>query len=389
MTQDVTKDFVSNFWDTAVMPTLKQYVSIPCKSQSFDANWQQSGFFDEAINLLTQWMRAQNLPGLQVETVRLENYAPCVYAEIPGHTGKTVMFYGHLDKMPEATGWREDLDPWKPVVEGDKLYGRGSVDNGYSLFSAITAIKCLQAQNLPHDRYVIVLECAEESGSIGFPHYLEYLKDRIDNPSLIVVLDAGGSDYERLWLTASLRGLLLGRLRVDLLKNSIHSGVGGGAVASTFRIARQLLNRIEDMYTGDILIKSANVEIPDDRTEQAKFMAKVLGDRIYEDFPMLEGCKLMHDVGHEVLLSRSWRPSLSVIGADGLPTLENAGNALRPFTTLMLGMRLPPCCEAQKVIQDLKQTLENEPPYGAKVSFTPTAAVDGWAAPKMRASMEI
>lgn len=388
MDPKITRNFVDQFWNSSVMPSLSQYISIPCKSPAFDANWQQTGFLDQAINLMIKWVKAQNIPGTEIETIRLENYAPCLYIEIPGNTDKTVMFYGHLDKMPEAEGWRDGLGPWMPVVEGHKLYGRGSVDDGYALFSAITAVKSLHEQNIAHDRYVFVFECAEESGSIGFPEYLECLKDRINNPNLIIVLDSGCSDCERLWITDSFRGNLTGKLRVDILPSGMHSGMAGGVVPSTFMIIRQLLDRIENAGNGKILIESANIKIPQERVEQAKFMAQILGDRVHKDFPVLEGGRLLADEPHELLLNCLWRPALSIVGAEGIPAIENAGNALRPFTTLVIGMRLPPHCDTKKVAKDVQQILESEPPYGAKVTYTPTMLLNGWAAPKMSERLE-
>jgi len=388
MNREENINFVDKFWDHQVIPNLSQYISIPCKAPFFDQNWRENGFFTQAINLVSQWVRNQNIPGTQIESICLSNHSPFLYIDIPGNSGKTTLFYGHLDKMPEATGWREDLGPWQPVVKDGKLYGRGSVDNGYSTFSAITAIKSLCEQNLVHDRFVFLLETAEECGSVGIEEYLEYFKKRIGMPSLVVILDTGCSDYDRLWLTDSLRGLLTGKLQVDILSAGIHSGVAGGVVPSTFRIIRNLLDRIEDSHTGKILVKNAYTDIPQEKVTRAKFMAQILGKKIYNDFSLLEGCSFEVSEPHELLLNRSWRPSLSVIGAAGIPSLELAGNLLRPSTTLLIGLRIPPYCKAAQLIEEIKSILESDPPYDAKVTFTPVVIMDGWAAPKMSERLE-
>src|SRR6202008_4891214 len=198
-----------------------------------------------------------------------------------GAGDRTVLLYGHLDKQPEMSGWREGYGPWEPLLENGKLYGRGSADDGYAVFAALSAIAALQAQGIAHSRCVGMIETCEESGSYDLPAYLEALAPRMGRVDFVIGLDSGCGDYERMWDTTSLRGLAGGVLRVDVLTEGVHSGDASGVVPSSFRIARQLLDRLEDEGSGRVLLKSAHVAIPDARVKQAQIAAQQLGDQVH------------------------------------------------------------------------------------------------------------
>jgi acetylornithine deacetylase/succinyl-diaminopimelate desuccinylase-like protein len=276
-------------------------------------------------------------------------------------------------------GWRDDLGPWKPVLEGDRLYGRGGADDGYSAFASLLAIEAAQRDGLSHARCVVLVEASEESGSPDLPPYLEALADRIGSPTLVLCLDSGCLDYERLWATTSLRGLADGVLRVEVLTEGVHSGEASGVVPSSFRILRQLLDRVEDSATGELLLPELNVETPPDRAAQAAATASDY--TIAEHFPFAGSTGPMSSDPTEQLLRRTWRPTLSVTGVAGIPDVGNAGNVLRPSTSLRLSVRLPPTCDSASALAALQRALTSDPPYGATVTFTDTHAADGWNAP--------
>jgi acetylornithine deacetylase/succinyl-diaminopimelate desuccinylase-like protein len=379
--------FVAETWDKSIVPALTEYIGIPNKSPAFDAEWKKNGHMDRAVELIAKWCKARPIPGLKLEVVRLKNdkgaeRTPVIFMEIPGQTSDTVLLYGHLDKQPEMTGWGEGLGPWKPVMRGDKLYGRGGADDGYSAFASLTAIEALERQKVPHARCVVMIEACEESGSYDLPAYVEHLATRIGTPSLIVCLDSGCGNYEQLWGTTSLRGLIGGDLTVEVLTEGVHSGDASGIVPSSFRILRELLARIDDTKTGAV-VKEFHVEIPPDRLAQAKLVAGVLKTEVYDKFPFVPGMKPMHDDLVELVLNRTWRPALSITGMDGIPATSSAGNVLRPKTVARLSFRLPPTMDADKAGARLKQILEANPPYGAKVSFHYEKSGTGWNAPTM------
>ncbi|WP_437548676.1 M20 family metallopeptidase [Sorangium sp. So ce327] len=368
-------------WEQEIVPALHDYIRIPNKSPAFDPAWRENGHMDRAASLIAAWCEAQPIPGLTVEVVRIGNRTPVILMEVPGTRDDTVLLYGHLDKQPEMTGWREGLGPWEPVREGDKLYGRGGADDGYSAFASLAALRLLHEQGIPHARCVILIEGCEESGSPDLPAYIDALAGRIGKPSLVVCLDSGCGNYDQLWTTTSLRGLLQGTLDVNILREGVHSGVGSGVVPSSFRILRQLLSRIEDERTGRVLVDALHVQIPEERAAQARAAADVLGESVVCELPWVKGaCPVTGDTA-ELLLNRTWRPALSVTGADGLPPIAGAGNVLRPFTRAKLSMRLPPRLDPRKAAAALKEALEKDPPYGAEVRFHVSEPSAGWDAP--------
>jgi acetylornithine deacetylase/succinyl-diaminopimelate desuccinylase-like protein len=378
---------VGEKWDDDIVPRLVEYIRIPNKSPMFDADWVAHGYMDAAVKLMEGWAKAQTIPGMVVDVVRLESRTPLIFIEIPAANGGSdddcVLLYGHLDKQPEMTGWDEDLGPWKPVIKGDRLYGRGGADDGYALFGSLAAILALQAQKVAHARCVILIEACEESGSYDLPAYVDHLADRIGMPSLVVCLDSGCANYDQLWCTTSLRGLAGGNLTVKVLSEGVHSGDASGIVASSFRILRQLLSRIEDEKSGRILLDGLYSDVPAERLDQAKQAAKVVGTAVYDKFPFLPGMVPMADDLTELVLNRTWRPALSVTGVDGMPALSSAGNVLRPFTAVKLSLRLPPTLDGKRAGELLKQTLERDPPYGAQVTLDLEKASTGWNAPAM------
>ena len=382
--------FVSGVWDDEIVPQLVEYIRIPNKSPMFDKDWVAHGYMDAAVKLMETWARSKlsQLPGATLEVVRLEGRTPLIYIEVPGEGDDTVMLYGHLDKQPEMTGWAEDLGPWKPVIKGDKLYGRGGADDGYAIFGSLTALLALHEQGIPHSRCVIMIEACEESGSYDLPHYVDHLAPRIGNPSLVVCLDSGCGNYDQLWLTTSLRGMTGGNLTVQVLEEGVHSGDASGVVPSSFRILRELLSRLEDPTTGQIKPKELYVEIPAQRVEQAKISAGVLGTDIFSKFPWVEGMQPVTDDLSELVLNRTWRPQLAVTGIGGMPALDSAGNVLRPETAVKLSLRVPPTLNGAKAGEFVKQLLEKDPPYGAKVSFEVEKDGSGWNAPALSPWLE-
>jgi acetylornithine deacetylase/succinyl-diaminopimelate desuccinylase-like protein len=349
----------------------------------FDAQWAEHGYMDQAVALMEAWARAQPIPGMQLEVVRLEGRTPLIFIDIPGQGEDCVLLYGHLDKQPEMTGWAEHLGPWKPVIEGDKLFGRGGADDGYAIFGSLAAILALQAQKIPHARCVVMIEACEESGSYDLPYYVDHLAERIGRPSLIVCLDSGCGNYDQMWLTTSLRGMTGGNLSVKVLEEGVHSGDASGVVPSSFRILRQVLSRLEDEDTGRILPAELHAEIPPQRLEQAKVSAGVLGNDIHSKFPMIKGMRPVSSDLTELVLNRTWRPALAITGVAGLPALDSAGNVLRPGTAVKLSLRLPPTADAARCGEFLKQLLERDPPYGASVTFNLEKAGSGWDAPAL------
>jgi acetylornithine deacetylase/succinyl-diaminopimelate desuccinylase-like protein len=384
----ITKAFVDQAWQESILPALADYVRIPNKSPMFDADWIAHGHMEKAVQLLHTWARKHAPPGSRIEILRLPKRTPLLMIDVPGTVDDCVLMYGHLDKQPEFSGWHEGLGPWEPVIRDGRLYGRGGADDGYALFASLTALNALRAQNIAHARCVVLIEASEESGSPDLEHHISALGDRLGRPSLVVCLDAECGNYEQLWCTTSLRGNLIGTLRVDVLTEGVHSGAASGVVPSSFRILRELLARIEDASSGACLIEEFNVAIPPERRQQATAVASVLGDTVVSKFPLLPGIRAVSNDPLELILNNTWRPTLSVTGADGIPATDAAGNVLRPYTALKLSYRLPPTVPAELATALLTRALTSNPPYDARVSFTVQSAMAGWNAPPLAPWLE-
>lgn len=387
MDHAVATELIESTWDKSITPSLIDYIRIPNKSPAFDPDWKKNGYMDEAVTLISDWCRANAIDDMALEVIQLEGRTPLIYIDVPGVGEDCVVLYGHLDKQPEMVGWHEGLGPWSPVLDGDRLYGRGGADDGYSAFASLTAIRAVRAAGGQHARCVVIIEACEESGSFDLPHYIDYLQDRIGTPSLVICLDSGCGNYDQLWCTTSLRGIVAGNLEVRVLDEGVHSGDASGIVPSSFRILRQLLDRIDDSTTGTILLDALKVEIPSQRLRQAEVVAQVLGEAVHDKFPW-RGDMRPAATGTEAVLNRSWRPALSVIGMEGLPALQDAGNVLRPMTTIKLSLRIPPMVDAEVASQALKSALEHDPPSGADVRFVAEKGAAGWNAPPLEAWLE-
>lgn len=377
--------YVDDVWSQSILGQLHEYISIPNVSEAFDPEWATHGHMQRAVELIRAWSSERSIIGLTVRVHEIEGRTPVIVMEVPAFGGgpvdDTVLLYGHLDKQPEMEGWREGLGPWTPVVEGDRLYGRGGADDGYSAFASLAAIEAAQAAGLPHARCVVLIEASEESGSPDLPAHLDALRDVVGSPSLVMCLDSGCIDEDHLWVTTSLRGLASCVLTVDVLTEGVHSGEASGVVPSSFRIVRRLLDRIEDSDTGRILVPTCHVDVPDDRMHEARATAGELSAPVGTHYPFVQGTRPMVDDPVEQILARTWRPTLSVIGADGLPPTGRAGNVLRPRTSIKLSLRLPPTCDADRALADVIETLQADPPYGARVTVSGGECADGWNAP--------
>ena len=388
-------DQVSRQWDADIVRQLTDYIAIPSKSPGFDPDWAAHGHIDTVLRNTAQWIEDQKVEGLTLEIVRLPGRTPVLFFEVAATRAasagsvQTVLMYGHLDKQPEFTGWRSDLGPWTPKYEDGKLYGRGAADDGYAAYASIAAVQALKAQKVPHPRIVGLIETCEESGSYDLLPYVDALRPRLGDVGLVICLDSGAGNYDQLWLTTSLRGLASGTLKVQILTEGVHSGDASGLVPSSFRIMRQVLDRLEDSKTGRLLPASFHCEVPADRAEQARATAAILGDEVYKRFPWAH-----YDCGGstafalptttepmQALINRTWTPTLSVTGAEGFPSLQDAGNVLRPYTAFKLSLRLPPLVDAAQAVQELKALLEDNAPYQARVTFEPGGAATGWNAP--------
>ena len=392
--------YVDSVWDDQIVPALTEYIAIPAKSPMFDADWKAHGYIDRVIADAAAWVERQHVAGLKLEVIRLDGRTPIIFFEVPSTRpggndagAETICLYGHLDKQPEFNGWKNGFGPWTPRYEDGKLYGRGGADDGYAVYASITAIQALDKQGIARPRCVGIIESCEESGSSDLPIYVDALKERLGKVGLVVCLDSGAGNYDQLWLTTSLRGVVSGTLKVEILTEGVHSGDASGLVPSSFRVLRQVLDRLEDSKTGRLLPESLHCAIPADRVEQAKATAEILGDEVWKRFPWAcgaDGALTLPTTTDPVqaLINRTWKPTLSVTGVDGMPALKDAGNVLRPYTAFKLSLRIPPLVDGNDAAEAIKLLLEDNAPYNARVTFhadgrVGAAGATGWNAPSL------
>jgi acetylornithine deacetylase/succinyl-diaminopimelate desuccinylase-like protein len=379
---------IEGYWRDSILDRLTAYIRIPNQSPMFDPQWESHGHMEAAVTLMAEWCRAQPIPGMRVDVRRLPGLTPLLIVDVPGALPGSVLLYGHLDKQPEFTGWEPDLGPWSPVIRDGKLYGRGGADDGYAVFSSLAAILALKQRSVPLPRCLLMIEASEESGSIHLAAHLDALGAGLATPSLVICLDAECGNYAQLWSTTSLRGNLVGRLHVRVLNEGVHSGMATGIAPTAFRIVEQLLARLENPVTGDLLLDELQAPIPNDRRAQLAIAARVLGPAVAAKVPFAQGVRALSNDPFELLINSTWRATLAVTGADGLPAVQSAGNVLLPEISLKLSLRLPPECDAERADAAVRQTLERDPPYGAQVQFESEGATAGWNAPPLAAWLE-
>ncbi|MEX6429229.1 M20/M25/M40 family metallo-hydrolase [Ferrimicrobium acidiphilum] len=364
-----------------LVPLLVDYGAIPCLSPAFDHSWSESGHIERALALYQDWIATRSVPGMTSHIQRIDGRTPLLVVEVPGTPGRgdgSVLLYGHLDKQPANDPWSSGLDPFQSQLVGENLFGRGMVDDGYAAPLVISVLEELSQQHMDYPRCVLVVEASEESGSPDLDAHLEQLLPTIGEVDMVVCLDSGGLDFQRLWVTSSLRGNLVMAITVRVLEHGVHSGEAGGVVPSSFRILRELLSRVEDPRTGEVLPEFLQAEIPAFHRDQAARLSQELGDPLLALFPLAGSTRLMGIEGADRILNQTWRPSLAFIGIDGVPPVADGGNVLRPFTTGKISLRLPPTVDAALAQHRLVELLTTDVPYGADVEVEAESPAQGW-----------
>jgi acetylornithine deacetylase/succinyl-diaminopimelate desuccinylase-like protein len=364
---------------------LESFVSIRSLSPAFDPLWREHGEISRALDLFGTWASTLEIPGLRWRRSDISGRTPALVVEIPPSSQREssggVLIYGHLDKQPASAPWHEDTDPFVATRSGDLLYGRGVVDDGYSLPCALLALESLAQAGLEYPRTTVIIEASEESGSPDLDAHIDALMSLLGDVELVICLDSGGLDDRRLWVTTSLRGNLVLTVDVEVLQHGVHSGSAGGVVPSSFRIMRQILDRLEDSTTGEVIPDFLRPSIPSSVLEHALELANDLDDPLARAFPIVDGLVLDGSSGEERIVRQTWGPSVAYTGVDGMPPLKDGGNVLRPHTTVKISLRLPPTIEAASAQESLVDLLSSDPPSGSRVTVRAETPANGWVAP--------
>lgn len=364
------KEWIDRYWEEEALPALMEFGRIPNVSPAFAPTWSEDGHMDRAAAFLKSWAESRPIAGITVELLRSDMRTPLIFIEIPGDTDETVLIYGHLDKQPPMLPWREGLDPWEPVREGDLVYARGLADDGYSIFAALGAVEAAKRSGKKLPRVCVLIEACEESGSPDLRHYVSLLKERIGSPTVVITLDSEDRDGDRLWLTQSLRGLVNGFLTVETMPGTMHSGLATGVVPSAQRILRMLLARIENPDTGHVLNEVVSPPLTDEFRDYADTVARDVSGYL-DSYELPYGLQAAADTLPELVANNLVRAGLEVTGLSGLPDAERSGNVMVGKLVARLSMRIPPGVDPETVATELKRVLETDPPYGAKVTYEP------------------
>lgn len=364
-----------------VMPALQKFIEVPNLSRSYDPQWDQNGLMQQACQLCISYAKDLGVKGLELELHEIPGKTPMLFGVVDAtvtQNAKTLMFYGHIDKQPHLTeGWREGLHPTKPVIEKGLLFGRGGVDDGYNFFTVVSMIKTLQDNGIPHDRLVLFFETDEESSSRDIVFWVDHLKERIGEPDVMFCLDSTGLNNRHVWITTTLRGVFLFDVKVKILQEGVHSGMASGIIPSSFRLMRQLLDRIEDQNTGQMAAIFQPI-IPEDKLLQAKRVGQQLDESLWKTFPLVQSGRPVTEDLCEAYINNIWRPQIEVVGQRGIPDIAVAGNVLRSETIFRISMRVPPNANHLEVFELVKKTIEASPPCGAEVSCELFRGGTGW-----------
>jgi len=207
---------------------------------------------------------------------------------------------------------------------------------------------------------------------------LELSKGAIGTPDIMFCMDSGAFNWDQLWMTSSLRGIICVDVEVEAAQGGYHSGEVGGIVPETMRIMRTLLDRIDDSKTG-MCCEELNCEIPERFKTEAKFMAELSGPEMYKKYHVCEGVACMHEQGiDQMYLNNTWRANMAITGAAGLPAIQTAGNVCRPSTSMRLSIRLPPKVNPDDAYTAVTKLLTTDVPYNAKVTCTSQGKGQGW-----------
>lgn len=381
MDYNTTREFVDKHWDSWFCEGLKDFINVPNLTPMVDSEFLSNGLIEQAAECLDTWVKKLDIKGITRKEVRMgESICPLYIYVVDGEVDKTVMMYGHLDKQPyNAAKWSEGLHPTKAVVKDGWLYGRGGADDGYAPFLALLAVKNAQMQGAKIPRIALVLETEEESGSPSLTKLLETARPIIGNPAYCICLDSGAFDYKRLWLTSSLRGICVVDVNIQAGAQGYHSGETGGIIPETARVARVLMDRVDDSNTGKVLIPELQTEIPTWAKEEAKYIANLSGDRMYKKYNFTPGVEAMGQENlPEMYLNNTWRANASITGADGFPPIKSAGNVVRSKTSYRISMRLPPNCKPVQAVKGMHRALSKETPYNCQIELEGNHTGSGW-----------
>ncbi|MBR6440121.1 MAG: M20/M25/M40 family metallo-hydrolase [Aeriscardovia sp.] len=352
-------------WDGFVS-TLEKKIALKAVS----AEGISSPTMKASAEFVAQCLREAGIDNARVEQAVQEDGQPGAW-EVVGQkdvgADKTVLLYAHHDVQPagDEASWK--TPPFKGVIEGGRLYGRGSSDDGGGIMTHVGALTALKG-NLKCNVKVFI-EGEEEMGSPSFVPFLNAHPDYFD-ADVMFITDSSNWSAKIPSLTASLRGNVTMDVTVKCLGHPVHSGTFGGPILDA--------NTLSSMIVSSFYDKEGNVVVPG--LIQGEPIGGLKEDLNEEDFrkdsSLLPSCKL---AGSGSLASRLWtKPAIALIGMDIRPVKESF-NQLASECTFRLSMRTSPLQKAEDAAEALKGFILKNPPFGCQIDVKVLETGTGWA----------
>ncbi|MCQ2819452.1 MAG: M20/M25/M40 family metallo-hydrolase [archaeon] len=368
--QDI-QNYIESVFDSELLPTVMNFIRIPNTSKGLDPNWEENKLLQKAAELICSYAKNLQLKNANIDLIKDQGRTPLVFIDVAAsreNDDRTVLLYCHYDKQLPAEGWDEDKGPYTPVIQDGKLYGRGSVDDGYASFSALTAIKCCQSLNMPLPRIILIVEGAEESDSSDLDYYFVKLMPIYGNLSLFISLDSTMEDFNHIWVTTTKRGFAEFKITIKSLSRKIQSDFYSGAVPDCYSILRLLMNKIQN-EDGSINVegfKYPEDKIPERRVNEMKTLVEEVGDDYFKSIPLYKDTKPLSQDVYQLLMNNLWRPCVTLIGCDGL-NKTNENDQLVDSLSVYLSFRLPPPVDGKKGAEELKKIISEFKPFGCQI----------------------
>ncbi len=333
---------------------LTDLVAIPSVSSDpslVDQLWRSAEYVRDAFKMLGFESGIYQAP---VEGEKMG--APAIIAKSPKVDGKeTVLLYAHHDVQPSGDAARWASDPFVTEIRGDRIYGRGTSDDGAGIVVHLGALKALQDVNggLPVN-VVVFIEGEEEVGSPSFKNFLQDHRDEL-NADVIIVADSGNWTTDIPAVTSSLRGVVTMDVTVRVLDHAVHSGMFGGPVLDAVTLASRLIATLHD-DNGDVAVKGLG-GVPTAEVDWAEADYR-------RDASVLDGYRL---AGTADLAARVWTmPAISVIGMD-TTTVADSANAILPEVKFRLSIRTVPGVSPEVTAAAVETHLADHAPFGCQV----------------------
>ena len=369
------KKYIEKQFNINILPNLKNFIRIPNLSPAYDINWNTNGLLFKAANLIVSFAKSLSLKNSEINLIQDKGYTPMIYIEIKAsrlNDNRTVLFYGHYDKQPHGTGWDPDKSPINPIIIDNHIYGRGAVDDGYAPFSILTAIKTCQDFNYPLPRICVLIEGAEESTDSHLEYYFNKLISILGkNIIAFIPLDSFCSDYEHLWITNSLRGIIDFNINIETLqKNSNYGPEANGIIADNLFLVRKIYDGIIDSTNGEVKLEEFKVpNIPEQIEKEMDEEIKIVGDHYINDIPLYEGVSPLSKDIKELMILNRWKPTCNILGVDNCPQIKDNGFGINYGIKVKMSIRTPPGIDHIKAMEALKSCIEKNTYFGAKVTM--------------------